>query len=267
VRILASCSLILSLVLCRVARSEEASRGDELLKAKTAQLERLQAEVDALREETGDSRQILIQVQVVELSLTKLATLGIGLPRFDRNLTGLALLSKVKEGTQPVDSQKPAAGLIQALRQEKIAKILAEPSFVVLEGVPASLECGTGVPVPTILADGSKKIEHQQFGTRVDVVAARLGQQKVRLQIRASVRELDPTLSITIDGDTVPGSRNRDVDNTIEVQLGHTAVFGAIVQERLRNTADSETKQEPEAVDQIQTLFLVTPELIDSRAK
>jgi pilus assembly protein CpaC len=246
-RILASGSLILSLVLHSVARGEYAPRGDELLKEKTAQLERLQAEVDALRHETGDSRQILIQVQVVELSLTKLAKLGIALPRLNRNLTGLTLSSKDKEGAQPVGSQKAVVDLLQALRQDKVAKILAEPSFVVLEGVPASLECGTGVPVPTILSDGSKKIEHQQFGTRVDVVAARLGDQKVRLQIRASVREADRTLSITIDGDTVPGSRNRDMDNTIEVQLGHTAVFGAIVQERLRNTADSVTKQEPEA--------------------
>ena len=53
----------------------------------------------------------------------------------------------------------------------------------------------------------------------------------MRLEVRPQVSELDPTLSVTINGTTVPGFRVRKVDTGVELKFGQTLAIAGLLQQ------------------------------------
>ena len=87
----------------------------------------------------------------------------------------------------------------------------------------------------------------------------------MRLDIRPRYCEVDPSLSVkTADGSTVPGFRVHEVDTGCEMRLGQTAVIGGQIQERIISRVSHDNPKEPQVLhNEVQTLFLVTPELVN----
>src|SRR4029078_4443318 len=79
---------------------------------------------------------------------------------------------------------------MDALKQNNVAKLLAEPTVVVVSGRPGSFNVGGEFPIPA--KDGSKAaVEFRKFGTQLDLVALALGDNLVRLEVRTRVSEID----------------------------------------------------------------------------
>ncbi len=255
------------------AGGEKAALNDDLLKQKVAELERLQAEVQELRRAAGQFQKILVHLQVVELSLTKLRNLGVELPRLGLDTSTSKLLSSLTPNsaddkpntsvTLQIGKRESIAGLIKALRQEGIAKILAEPTIITVDRRPASIHCGGEIPVPITNPDGSKEMQQRPFGTEVHLTATLLGGGKVRVEARYRISELDYSHSVTADGATIPGFRVREMDTGIEMDLGKTSVLGGLIQQQMVKTIQPEAKEESNVRDDVQVLFLMTPELAD----
>jgi pilus assembly protein CpaC len=148
--------------------------------------------------------------------------------------TGAAMTTSGAETLQfgIVNDPKGFVAFMDALKQEDLLKVLAEPNLVTVSGRPASYLVGGQMPYPQPTGFGNIAINFRDFGTQIDFVPIVLGNGGVRLEVRPRVSEIDPTLSITIAGTSVPGFRIREVDTGVELRFGQTLAIAGLLQQR-----------------------------------
>ncbi len=101
---------------------------------------------DALNLAKPIDRQIIIRTQLVEVSLSKMKRLGIDISTFDGQNVRLFSGADVLAGTSVADVLAGASVLgsfpdfMDALRQNGIAHLLAEPTIATMDRQPASSE-------------------------------------------------------------------------------------------------------------------------------
>jgi Flp pilus assembly secretin CpaC len=246
---------------------------DRMLKQKVSELERLRAEVEELRRATGFVDQILFKVQAVQVSVARVHEDGLGLDDVEMESCRTVFPSlfhadgdeggpKETATLQAFDSQTVTAA-VEALRKTDVLKILAEPTLATVDQLPSSFAIGGEFPYPAVHPDKSLEIQHRPYGIHVDLVPKLLGGQKVRLEFRGRFSELDPSLSITVQGISVPGLRVVEMASRFDVELGRTTVLGGLAQERNEKPTDAETKHESSSRNPMQTYFLVTAEIAE----
>jgi Flp pilus assembly secretin CpaC len=249
---------------------EKPADNHTLLKQKLAELNCLQSEIESLRVATGTPQQILVKMKVVEVSRTKMQKLGID----------FASIRGGKQPTSPQPNSLPNAstgefagfdtlddstallGLIEHLQQNNIAKVLTEPNLTVTCGRLASLKIGGEVPLPTV-PGSDKAVEFKQFGTEVDVLAIAQGDNRVRLELRARVSELDQRHKIEVGGVRVPGLQVTQIKTGLDLKLGQTGVMSGLVQSRVETIKNG--NKTFDQVDHVELLFLVTPEVVAAK--
>ena len=123
-------------------------------------------------------------------------------------------------------------GVLDALRQDNLAKILAEPSLVCISGRPATFQEGGQIPVPEPQGLGTVTFDYKPYGTQIDFVPIVLGNGRIRLEVRPSVSEIDTSTSVTVSGTTVPGLKNRMVETGVEMMAGQTLAIAGLLQTR-----------------------------------
>ena len=89
-------------------------------------------------------------------------------------------------------------GFVEALRQNELARLLAEPTLVTLDGRPANFNVGGQVPIPLQQALGVTTVTYRSFGTMIDFVPIVLGNGMIRLEVRPDITEIDPSLRDTV---------------------------------------------------------------------
>jgi len=236
-------------------------------------------------------QQILLHVRVMEVSRTKLRALGFDFAKVTGNnlvVSGVSgLIASVADGAvstsgdetfafNVVDGSSAFFGVLEALRQDQLMKILAEPTLVTVSGRPAFFQVGGEFPILVPQSLGTVSIEYKKFGTQVDFVPIVLGNGRIRLEVRPRVSEIDNTRSVTINSTTVPGLRTREVDTGVEMTAGQTLAIAGLVQTRV----EAENKGLPWVSEvpylgmlfrrvqhqdnEIELLVLVTPELVEA---
>jgi hypothetical protein len=218
-----------------------------VLHEKQADLAQLQQEINQLRAEAGAEQQILVRVQVMEVSLTKMENRGfdaVGLS------SGFANMSAAD-----------AKQLIHRLSENNLGKMLSEPTVIALDGHPASVHAGGEIPYPSM--NGEKgTMELKPTGTQLDVVPQTLGDNRVRLDFRVRVSDTDSGQLVEINGSHVPVLNVREIDTKIETAFGNSVVLSGMEETRIEARSVSVGKTE-DVENRIGTIFIVTPEAAD----
>jgi pilus assembly protein CpaC len=258
----------------------------------------------------GGVQQVLLHVKVMEVSRTKLRRLGFDwakatgtnvvasgisgmiAPLSQAGKTGLLnSASSGVPGVSPIGPPGPQTenlvfgvvngtsaffGVLEALRQDNLAKVMADPTLVTVSGRPASFNVGGEFPVPVPQSLGTISIEYKKYGTQLDFVPIVLGNGQIRLEVRPRVSEIDESRSLTIAGSTVPGLRSREVETGVEMQAGQTLAIAGLVYYRTESLnhgipwvsevpyLGAAFRKTSEATNEIELLILVTPELVDA---
>jgi len=167
-------------------------------------------------------------------------------------------------------------GVIDALRQSDLVKVLAEPVLTTVSGRPAAFNAGGEFPILIPQGLGTVAVEYKKFGTRVDFVPFVLGNGNIRLEVRPQVSEIDNARGVDINGLRVPGLRNRWVDTAVEMRAGQTLALAGLIQDRVEaqnrglpvlsdlpwiGTLFRQVSQE---TNQIELLVMVRPEFVDA---
>ena len=202
----------------------------------------------------GGVHQVLLHVKVMEVSRTKLRTLGFdwsqvsGSNMFVSSVAGLLTGVSPAAGAvgagaatvndtfyfQVIDGADAFFGVLEALRQDDLMKVLAEPTLVAVSGRPAYFQVGGEFPILVPQSLGTVSIEYKSYGTQVDFVPIVLGNGRIRLEVRPRVSEIDNTRSVTVPGaEPVPGLRVREVDTGVEMMAGQTLAIAGLVQSRV----------------------------------
>lgn len=127
---------------------------------------------------------------------------------------------------------------VQALRENGLLKVLAEPNLVAVNGQSASFLAGGEIPIPISTSD-TIDIKFKEFGVRLNFTPAVLTEDRIRLKVAPEVSEPDFTNSVTFGGISVPGFATRRVETTVELGSGETIAIGGLLNERMRGVTRS----------------------------
>jgi pilus assembly protein CpaC len=225
---------------------------------------------------------VLIQVQVMKVSRTRLEQLGYdlseggvaGLLNRDGKApvdadAGKAKATPKAAGPKPLDSATISPGdrckaVIAAWKKEGVVvEVVAEPTIATVSGRPAFMRVGGEFPFLVPVPGGRMKTEMRAFGTQLDALPLLLDDGRVRLELRPRVSEIDETRSVTVNGVTTPGLRVREIDTGVELQPGETfAVSGYGQWVKAKAKPDSGLEEAP--AEHVELLVLAKVELVDA---
>lgn len=214
----------------------------------------------------GGSQQVMLEVRVAEItrSLVK---------RLDINFTGLFggdQAIRIGTGgtgtTIPVDdnwsvgipafsSQDRALFLnslgsdyllsvvIDAAKNNGLAKILAEPNLTTLSGQEANFLAGGEFPIPVPQENGNTTIEYKDYGVGLQFIPVVLDSGLISVKVNVTVSELTSENAVTVGTGTsasffVPALTKRSANATVEVTTGETIAIAGLISERLRENVD-----------------------------
>ena len=256
----------------------------------------------------GGVQQVLLHVKVMEVSRTKLRNLGIDFANISPSLfvwqgvsgllgtvtspltgslsptsiTGNTLTSGVTTAGKPnltfgvLGQGNGYFMFLNALRQNNLAKIMAQPDLVTVSGRPAYFNVGGEFPIQVPQSLGTISIQYKKYGTQVDFVPIVLGNGAIRLEVKPRVSELDTSVGVTINGTTVPALKTREADTGVEMRPGETLAIAGLIQHRVEAATSAIPwlgelpwigtffRQVNEQTNEIELLILVTPELVEA---
>jgi pilus assembly protein CpaC len=125
---------------------------------------------------------------------------------------------------------------IEALQNNSVLEILAEPNVLAMNGKEASFVAGGEFPFPTLQGGGGGigqvTIQFREFGVRIHFTPYITPRGTIRLHVTPEVSSLDYADSLTVSGFTVPALSTRRVDTEIELQSGQSFAIAGLLDNR-----------------------------------
>lgn len=128
---------------------------------------------------------------------------------------------------------------MNALRENGLARVLAEPNLVAISGQTATFLAGGEVPIPVTQGGataGAIVIEYKEFGIRLAFTPTALGQQKMRIHVMTEISDAIPD-SRQIANLPVFTFTTRRVESTVECGSGQTFAIAGLLDERVNALA------------------------------
>lgn len=196
--------------------------------------------------ETTSPTQVNIRVRVVEMNRevtrrfgfnwdaafdfgSTLIGISTGLPVLDAGLGG-AVAGSFSNSTASV------TGLIEALAQESLVTVLAEPNLTAISGETASFVAGGEFPIPVAQDDGQITIEFKKFGVVLDFTPTVLTPNRISMRVRPEVSELTEEGAIRTNNVAIPAITLRRTETTIELASGQSFALAGLLQDETRQT-------------------------------
>jgi pilus assembly protein CpaC len=133
-------------------------------------------------------------------------------------------------------------GLIDALAQDGLVSILAEPNLTAMSGETASFLAGGEIPVPIPQASSTGgttiTIEWKQYGVSLQFTPTILTNDRISLHVKPEVSELTSIGSITTSNITIPGLTTRKAETTVEVASGQSFAIAGMLNNNQSQTVD-----------------------------
>ncbi len=126
--------------------------------------------------------------------------------------------------------------ILNALRQNSVLSLLAEPNLVAMSGHQASFLAGGQFPVPVPQGGGGLSnnvtIEFKDFGVLLNFIPFVMDDETIRLHVAPEVSSIDFRLGTTlvVGGDPVPGVNTRRSETTVELRQGQTLAIAGLLQ-------------------------------------
>lgn len=211
--------------------------------------------VDLVNLGSRPTRQILVHAKIIDINRNASKELGVrwgtlvgGGSRTGSTATLVPqpiLFGQVGTGVTPggfgaLDSYSlrrvfPLAAQLDALIQENKARVLSEPSLMVLDGSEGSILVGGELPIPVAQStsgssgnSASVSIEYKPYGVRLSVGAALVGDGMVEMTVTPEVSDLNYAATVQIGGSVIPSLTVRRATSTLLMADGETLVIGGL---------------------------------------
>jgi pilus assembly protein CpaC len=130
---------------------------------------------------------------------------------------------------------------VDALAQDGLATVLAEPNLTTISGTRASFNAGGEFPIAVSDGLGGINVQFKRYGVMLDFTPQVLSENRIRLQVKPTVSELTDAGAVVLDGISIPALSTRTVTATVELGSGQSFVLGGL----LRNNANSAVEKTP----------------------
>lgn len=166
---------------------------------------------------------------------------------------------------------------INALKTLNLARSLAEPNLVTLNGQPANFQVGGQFPVPVVTGAtnvGLQGVDFVPFGVQLMFIPVVTDKNRIRLQLRATVSTRDEAIGTNINGGNVAGLNSRNFMTTVELREGQTLAIAGLIQNNFGANSDRVPligdvpilgrlfSHDRNSYDEQELVVLVTPHLV-----
>ncbi len=129
---------------------------------------------------------------------------------------------------------------IDALSQDQLVHVLAEPNLVTMSGQPASFLVGGEFPIPVASNTGANatfSVEFKQYGISLAFVPTVLGRDRISLHVRPEVSQLDKANGVTSYLNSsvsisIPALTVRRADTTVELGSGQSFAIAGLLSDQ-----------------------------------
>jgi pilus assembly protein CpaC len=189
--------------------------------------------------------QVNLQVRVAEVSRRVLKEFGININASTRaGPVGFSLVSggnAASANTQRITGRSNTIGVsysdgvnnvsatLDALAEDGLVTILAEPNLTAISGEKASFLAGGEFPIPIAQALGQTSVQFRRFGASLEFQPTVLSNNLVNIRVRPEVSELTPANGVEINGISIPGLTTRSADTVVELASGQSFAIGGLI--------------------------------------
>ena len=197
------------------------------------------------------SVQVSLRVRIAEMSRTLTRELGINWQSVNAlgtqaviGVSGVAPIATLAASASSLSflSRFNLAGrsatldtVIEALSQDQLVHMLAEPNLTTVSGEPASFLVGGEFPIPVATNDNNITIDFKQYGISLAFVPTVLSDGQISLHVRPEVSQLTDqgAVSLTEANSTIkiPALTVRRADTTIELGSGQSFAIAGLLQD------------------------------------
>ncbi|MFC3023378.1 type II and III secretion system protein family protein [Vibrio zhugei] len=169
--------------------------------------------------EVAVTKQVNVKLTVAEVSQSFAENLGIQINSAGQS-NGIFVNSITHFSASDIVS------VINAVADNTVGQVLAEPNISVISGGNASFLVGGELPVVTTSNNGSS-VSYKEYGIRLNLAANVLRDNKIKLAINPEVSSLDSQFkNNTYD---VPALKTRKAKTTVELGDGQSFILGGLL--------------------------------------
>jgi pilus assembly protein CpaC len=118
---------------------------------------------------------------------------------------------------------------IDALAEEGLVNVLAEPNLTALSGETASFLAGGEFPIPVDNDNNGLTIQFKSFGISLAFTPTVLNASRISLRVRPEVSDLTDKGAITVNGLVIPALSTRRAETTVELASGQSFAIGGLL--------------------------------------
>jgi pilus assembly protein CpaC len=187
----------------------------------------------------GGVQQVMMRVKVMEVQRTKMRKFGFNFTKLTAGGDSFssspgAILDPSVMFTVIGAGGAAFTGFLDALKEEGMLDIKAEPILITTNGRPASLLNGGEFPILVPQALGTVSVEWRQFGVNLQAVPIVLGNGRLRLELQPEVSEIDEANAVQIGDIRVPALTTRRVNTQVEMKFGQSLMIAGLITKQER---------------------------------
>jgi pilus assembly protein CpaC len=145
------------------------------------------------------------------------------------------LVTPVTNANNPLNLGVNANALIDALAQDGLVHMLAEPNLTSVSGEAASFLVGGEFPIPVAQQNNTVTIEFKQFGVSLAFIPTVASDGQITLKVRPEVSQISNQNAIQLVAGTstivVPSLTVRRAETTVQLGSGQTFAIAGLLQD------------------------------------
>ena len=146
---------------------------------------------------------------------------------------GVAVSTNINAVFRFIQNGTTWTGFIDALKDNGLLTVLAEPTLTALSGQTASFNAGGEVPIPESAGLGSISIKYKKFGVGLSFTPTVLSEGKISMQVAPRVSDIDFSNAIASNGFLIPAFTEREVSTVVELADGQSFALAGLLSEKV----------------------------------
>jgi len=196
--------------------------------------------------------QVLLKVSVVEMQRNIIKQFGVDLNALisTGNFAFAAAstlpfpvsgaLGNAIAGAAWSDGTSNVTGVLQALEEDGLVHILAEPNLTAISGETANFLAGGEFPVPVAQSgtgnDTTITVDFKKFGISLAFTPVVMSEGLISLKISTEVSELSNEGAVVLNNFSIPGLRVRRAETAVELPSGGSLVIAGLLSDQSRQS-------------------------------
>ncbi|MBB2168517.1 type II and III secretion system protein family protein [Gluconacetobacter aggeris] len=131
-------------------------------------------------------------------------------------------------------------GVVDALAQDNLVRLLAEPNLTVMSGQSASFQVGGQYPIPLAQQAGAISVAFKSYGVSLAFLPTVFSNGRINLHVVPEVSQLSNqnSVSVTTSGSTsvIPALTVRRAETTVELGSGETFAIAGLLEDSLTDS-------------------------------